>query len=60
MKNIGPVAGKILDTYHSNIEAPRPNGLKMFEIGEQTVWALNMKNAIRKSKLYPEKSVIGG
>lgn len=48
MKNIGHRAEKILDTYHSNVVAPRPNGLKPFEVGRETVWALNMKNAIRK------------
>lgn len=60
MKNLGPRVEAILDTYHANIETPRPNGLKRFEIGEQTVWALNRKNAERKAKLYPTQSVIGG
>lgn len=59
MKNIPYRVNKILGEYQSNVEPPRPNGLKRFEIGKQTVWALNMKNAIRKSKLYPELSIIG-
>lgn len=29
-------------------------------IGNQTVWALNRKNAERKAKLYPDKEIIGG
>lgn len=41
-------------------EPPRPNGVQRFEVGNQTVWALNKKNAERKAKLYPEKEIIGG
>lgn len=44
----------------ANVQPPRPNGLKKFEIGNQIVWAFNMKNAIRKSKLYPHLDVVGG
>jgi hypothetical protein len=60
MKNLGKRAETILSSQYSNIEAPRPNGLKRFEIGAQIVWALNEKNAIRKAKKYPHLSVIGG
>lgn len=39
-------AARILNSVHEE-SAPRPNGLKWFE--EYGVWALNKKNAIRKS-----------
>lgn len=59
MKNLSDRVIKILRTDFSAIESPRPNGLKRFEVGEQTVWALNRKNAERKAKLYPQKEIIG-
>ena len=60
MKNIdSPRIGKILNSTH-DVEAPRPNGLKKFEIGDQIVWALNKENAERKAKLYPDQKVISG
>ncbi len=59
MKNIGEKVQNILNTNWSMIEPPRPNGLKRFEVGDQTVWALNNKNAERKAKLYPHKEIIG-
>jgi len=55
-----PRIEKILSTIHSNVEPPRPNGLKRFEVGNQIVFALNKKNAERKAKLYPDKEIIGG
>lgn len=60
MKNLGPRITDIMNTFYSRIQAPRPNGLKRFEIGEQSVWALNKRNAERKAKLYPGQEVIGG
>lgn len=49
----------ILKSTHQ-VEPPRPNGLQLFQVGEQQVWALNRKNAERKAKLYPDKDIIGG
>lgn len=54
-----PRISRILNSTH-DVEPPRPNGLKPFEIGNQTVWALNKKNAERKAKLYPGKEIISG
>lgn len=60
MKGIEGRTQRVLGINYSLIEAPRPNGLKRFEVGEQIVSALNKKNAERKAKLYPDKEIIGG
>jgi hypothetical protein len=51
---------RVLSINYSKIEAPRPNGLQRFQVGDQVVFALNKKNAERKAKLYPDKEIIGG
>lgn len=60
MRGIEGKTEKILGTNFMLIEPPRPNGVKIFYIGKQVVWALNQKNAERKAKLYPDKEIIGG
>lgn len=39
---------RILNSVHE-ASAPRPNGLKEFNINGQIVWALNYRNAVRKA-----------
>lgn len=60
MRNLNERITNVMSTFYSRIEPPRPNGLKKFQIGDQTVWALNKQNAERKAKLYPDKEIIGG
>lgn len=52
-------AARILNSNH-DVTPPRPNGVKRFEIGNQTVYAFDQRNAERKAKLYPHLEIIGG